>query len=191
MMEETYEEFIRLADSDPTTGIKFMKGIEYFDNPPDTYTSLMKELKYCEWPEFRVILKDKLPWQGRGSIQWGTQYEAWCVNTLVYLPWLIRQLTLRGAKIVKRNLSSIQEAVFVAREEHKIHDLKVEAVINASGMGFGDQDCYPSRGQYILLANGCNRTISWKDRDGVATVIIPRPLGGGTLVGGTTEPNNW
>lgn len=46
-------------------------------------------------------------------------------------------------------------------------------------------------GQTCLVSNPCDRTITQINPDGTWTFIIPRPLEGGTIIGGTKEPNNW
>lgn len=81
--------------------------------------------------------------------------------------------------------------MFIAREGMKKPQAEFEAVVNASGMGFADPDCFPSRGQFLLISNPCAKTISYQTADGEAVVIIPRPLDDGTLIGGTKEVNNW
>jgi D-amino-acid oxidase len=113
------------------------------------------------------------------------------INTPVYISWLQRQVELLGGKVIRNTLSAIPEAVFVVRESLKDNDLYFQAVVNASGMGFGDPDCFPSRGQFLLVSNPCDETVSYQTADGEAVVVIPRPLDGGTLIGGTKEVNNW
>ena len=46
-------------------------------------------------------------------------------------------------------------------------------------------------GQTVIVANPCDRTITLQHADGNWTFIIPRPLNGGTVIGGTKEANDW
>ena len=46
-------------------------------------------------------------------------------------------------------------------------------------------------GQTVVVDNPCDRTITRQHADGQWTFIIPRPLGGGTIIGGTKEINNF
>lgn len=46
-------------------------------------------------------------------------------------------------------------------------------------------------GQTCLVANPCDRTITQINGDGSFTFIIPRPLEGGTIIGGTKEAHDW
>lgn len=43
----------------------------------------------------------------------------------------------------------------------------------------------------MVVSNPCDRTITWQHANGNWTYIIPRPLDGGTVIGGTREPNDW
>ena len=46
-------------------------------------------------------------------------------------------------------------------------------------------------GQTALVANPCDQTITQQNADGTWTFIIPRPLNGGTIIGGSKEPHDW
>lgn len=46
-------------------------------------------------------------------------------------------------------------------------------------------------GQTCLVSNSCDRNITQFNADGSWTFFIPRPLEGGTIVGGTKEVNDW
>lgn len=67
----------------------------------------------------------------------------------------------------------------------------IHAVVDTSGRGLNDPDSFPSRGQFIVVSNRFDKTVSHHWADGSSTVIIPRPLDGGTVIGGTKEPDNW
>ena len=191
LIRKTYSEFEKLASSDPSSSVKIVPGIEYFDSPSKAYTDLKEEAGFCTWPEFRVLAQDELPGKGAGPIKWGATYRSWVLNSPVYLSWLQRQVELRGGRVIRHNLSAIPEAVFIASKQLKKPQLEFAAVVNASGIGFGDPASFPSRGQFLLISNPCDATVSYQTADGEAFVIIPRPLSGGTLIGGTKEVNSW
>ncbi|KAK5998858.1 D-amino-acid oxidase [Cladobotryum mycophilum] len=184
LMRETFQKFLQLSKEDKDAGVEFVPAVEYFDS---TLSEGDVEM-FASWPGFRIFDPSELP---RGSsIKAGLTYSAWVLNSPVYLSWLQTQAEKCGAVISRQRLSATQEAVFIAAE------LRSEIawpsiVINASGMGFNDPDTFPSRGQFILLSNEYDRTISHHASDGHSTVVIPRPLGGGTVIGGTKEPHNW
>lgn len=46
-------------------------------------------------------------------------------------------------------------------------------------------------GQTCLVRNPCSTTITRQNTDGTWSFCIPRPLDGGTIIGGTKQPHNW
>lgn len=191
-MRETYRELERLSAIHPEASIQFVPGVEFFDVADPAYfdPKLTQENGYASWPGFRVLESREYP-QGHESIKLGVTYTAWVLNSPMYLRWLERQAEKLGVQFICRDLVALEEAVFVYREQEYHKDRGILAVVNASGRGFDDPQSYPSRGQFIAVANRCDKTVSHHWSDGSTTVIIPRPLGGGTIIGGTKEPNNW
>ncbi|CAG7920181.1 unnamed protein product [Penicillium olsonii] len=184
LMRETYREFEKIAEI-PEAGVNFIPAVEYFDAP-----SLL-DSGYTEWPGFRILEATEYP-SGHESIRLGVTYRAWVLNSPTYLQWLQRQAEKHGAQFIKAELGDPQQAVAVYRasQPHGVVS-DVIAIVNASGRGFDDRDSFPSRGQFIIVSNKCDQTISHHWADGSSTVIIPRPLGGGTVIGGTKEPHDW
>ena len=108
----------------------------------------------------------------------------------LYLSYLQSQLISHGAAFVRRDLSHIREAFDFAPTP--------VAVVNATGLfagklgGVEDKNVFPTRGQTILVRNECRKMLSRSS--GIAnesTYIIPRPFGGGTILGGSHQKNNW
>jgi hypothetical protein len=48
-----------------------------------------------------------------------------------------------------------------------------------------------SLGQTCLVRNPCSFTLTRQASDGSWSFAIPRPLDGGTIIGGTKEPHDW
>jgi hypothetical protein len=188
LARETYKVFKKISE-DRSSGVGFIDGIEYFENPSEAHTTLGG--RYSDVDGFRVLNKHELP----TGVKFGTAYKTWCVNPPVYLEWLERQLTLGGVQFVQGSLSNILE-VFPL-----LHLPKSTIVINCSGVGFSDPNVFPTRGfpsmfclilgQTVLVSNACDRTVNHQHPDGEWTYIIPRPLNGGTIIGGTKEKNDW
>ncbi|PYH84681.1 FAD dependent oxidoreductase [Aspergillus uvarum CBS 121591] len=191
LMRETYQELRRLSEIHPEASVRFVPGVEYFDVAGPAYfdPKLTQENGYASWPGFRILDPREFP-EGHGSVKLGVTYTAWVLNSPVYLRWLERQAENLGVQFIRRDLAALEEAVFVYREQDR-EDTGILAVVNASGLGFNDPQSYPSRGQFIAVANHYDKTVSHHWSDGSTTVIIPRPCGGGTIIGGTKEPNNW
>ncbi|KAG5927357.1 hypothetical protein E4U42_002334 [Claviceps africana] len=183
-MCETYSKLRDISASDESAGVRFIAAVEYFDKE----VPLSDKNMFSAWPNYRRLQASELP--AVASIKEGLTYTAWVLNSPVYLDWLQRKVREQGVVLKRATVSAVAEAVFVASDHRK--ELPVPStVVNASGTGFADGDCFPSRGQFILLDNDFDRTISHHCADGHATVVIPRPGAGGTVVGGTKEPNNW
>ncbi|TQW01009.1 hypothetical protein V2A60_002027 [Cordyceps javanica] len=187
-MRESYEELKRVAE-DPDqkdAGVAFVPAMEYFDTTPTEEELAM----FAAWPQYRLLKPEELPRGGlAGSIKAGLTYSAWVIDSPAYLGWLRRQAELSGAVFVRARLGAAQEAAFLAHQ-HRSHLSLPRVVVNASGVGFNDASCFPSRGQFMLISNSYHSTVSHHSADGHSTVIIPRPLGG-AVIGGTKEPHNW
>ncbi|OAA40104.1 FAD dependent oxidoreductase superfamily [Beauveria brongniartii RCEF 3172] len=167
-------------------GVAFITAVEYFDTTPTEDELDM----FAVWPEYRLLEPDEMPTEGTAKgIKAGLTYSAWVIDTLAYLGWLQGQAESLGAIFVRSRLGAVQEAAFVA-QEHRPDLAMPKIVVNASGTGFGDTKCFPTRSQYMLISNSYHSTVSHHSADGHTTVVIPRPFGG-TVIGGTIEPHNW
>lgn len=191
LMRETYRQLQTIAEQHPEAGVQFIPAIEYFDSA-DLTSFLAKENGYIDWPGFRTLAPQEYP-VGHPAIQLGVTYRSWVLNSPVYLQWLKRRATRRGVRFIRARVSSVEDALAVIRPDPSVSrtEERVLAVVDASGRGLNDPSSFPSRGQFVVVSNSCDRTISHHWADGSSTVIIPRPLGGGTVIGGTKEPNNW
>jgi D-amino-acid oxidase len=115
------------------------------------------------------------------------------VNPQIYLPYLQSQLLALGATFTRRHVSHIGDAFVIAQSN------RPAAVVNATGVlasklgGVEDPNVYPTRGQTILVRNECSKMYfrSAKRLGQEVTYIIPRPFGGGTILGGCQQPENW
>ncbi|KAH6642863.1 hypothetical protein C7974DRAFT_302514 [Boeremia exigua] len=140
------------------------------------------------------------------------------INTQVYLQWLQSQALSKGIKLERRQVESIKEALALHPDASLVLNatglgaLKLEDV--------KDTNMYPTRGQTVLVAEPktpmkrmyeYERTSHWmrrfrgvhvqtdKDRyyrspkriDPTTTYVFPRTLGGGVILGGSREDNNW
>ncbi|OAR02984.1 hypothetical protein LLEC1_07497 [Akanthomyces lecanii] len=167
LMQESYKESKRIAD-DPN---KKDAGVAFI---PASKEDLAM---FAAWPQYRLLNANESPSEGAArSIKAGLTYSAWVIDSPVYLKWFQRQAEYLGAMFVRARLGAAQEAAFVAQQHRQ--DLTLpKIVVNASGRGFGDTNCFPLR-------------VSHHSADGHSTIIILRPHGG-TVIGGPREPNNW
>jgi hypothetical protein len=202
MALETFHHMKAICKRSPEAGITFMKGIEYLEDPPAAYSELTDEsAKKLGIERFKLLSKDRLP----DKVTWGCEYQTWCVNPMVYCSYLLRRLVVGGCRTFQREFRSPLEAFTMKDLGH------VQAVVNCSGTGFGDPDVFITRGmdplcrhavrvshtnmqtsgQTCVVANSCPATVTRQNADGSWTFCVPRNFHGGTIIGGTKEPDNW
>lgn len=180
-----------LAAAEPAAGITIMKGIEYLEAPAPEYLA-MTEVRATElgMPGFRRLSPGEFP---DDKVTWGAEYDTWSLNPMVYCSFLLRRFVFRGGQIRKRELRAPVEAFSIPAAELGIDGGAVlDAVVNASGYGFGlDPNMFITRGQTCVVANRCDATVTRQNADGSWVFSVPRGFEGGTIIGGTKEPDNW
>ncbi|KAL2891286.1 hypothetical protein HOO65_010644 [Ceratocystis lukuohia] len=166
----------------PEAGVTFLKAEEYLEVPHPEYLALTEaRARELGMQGFRLLSRAEMP----PDVVWACEYDTWCVNPMVYLAYLARRLALGGCLFVKKQLQELDDAF-------KPNPLigPVLAVVNCSGWGFADPDVFPIRGQTAVVSNQCSKTITRQRKDGSWTFCIPRGLSGGTIIGGTKQPND-
>jgi glycine/D-amino acid oxidase-like deaminating enzyme len=182
----TQKRFRQFAEENPETSIRFVKGAEYLEDPDHWYSNITTGWKN-DMANFQVISKDLPP-----GVKLGVKYDTWVVNSPLYLQFLYRKLANHyNVKFVKAKLTSLEEVnQFVAGNP---------IIINCSGTGLQydggyDKQCYPIRGQTLLIrppkSNTIEGTITHQLKDGKWTFCIPRPFDGGMILGGTKQVND-
>ncbi|KAH9236717.1 hypothetical protein K456DRAFT_1747987 [Colletotrichum gloeosporioides 23] len=84
----------------------------------------------------------------------GFQYLGVCINTAIYLPWLLGQCLKHGVVVKRGNLRNINEAKFLSHTGRK-----ASIIVNATGLGslklggVEDSTMAPSRGQIVVVRN--------------------------------------
>jgi D-amino-acid oxidase len=142
-------------------------------------------------PDFRILPKSVLP----PTADSGTAFTSVCINTAIYLPYLISQCLKNGAVIKRAILSHISDA---ASLHHS--GAAADVIVNCTGLmasklgGVMDKDVVPARGQIVVVRNtpGAMFTISGtNDGEDECCYIMQRAAGGGTILGGTYQKGNW
>lgn len=186
------------------SSVRFMKGVEFLENPGEDYLALTEERAVSDEigiEQFRLLSPEEFPSSDGGKVKWGCEYRTWCLNPMVYCCFLLRRFVNRGGKILKRKLRCPQEAFQLNLPLGMAGDQKeaeIEAVVNASGNGFGDDpNMFITRGQTCVVAESGTEhgqepvTVTRQNADGSWTFCVPRGADGGTVVGGTREPDNY
>ncbi|KAF5608956.1 d-amino acid oxidase [Fusarium subglutinans] len=185
--EKTYDTLDSWSEKDKlAAGVEFMPGEEFFEAPRPEYVDAAKDVSQSVYAHlkssFELFSSSELSAMG-DSLQLGFRYRSYSLNSPLYASFLQRRFQNRGGSVRKYILASLEEVFWIENS--------VKAVINCSGMGFGDPKVFPIRGQTCLVRNPISKTITRQNSDGSWSFAIPRPLEGGTIIGGTKEPHNW
>ncbi|BEJ11518.1 hypothetical protein CspHIS471_0109400 [Cutaneotrichosporon sp. HIS471] len=175
----TFEEFGRLAKSHPE--IVTRRQFKYIWNKDKGYSSpWYKDVVF----NFRPLERSEVP----GPYSEGVSFESYTLNPHKYNALLASRLRDRGVPIVRKRVSSLDEAF--------AHFGPVDYVVNATGLGakslLGVEDpaVFPDRGQTALVrapkVDICFGVRDANMAEGKAVYVIPRPGSGGcVIVGGT------
>jgi D-amino-acid oxidase len=141
--------------------------------------------------QFREVPQSEL----RDGIDNATTFTSVCINTAIYLPWLVGQCLAAGVVFKRAIVRHVSDA---ADLHHS--GLPAALVINCTGLssatlgGVEDKSLIPARGQIVVVRNdpGAMFSISGCDdgQDEVAYIMM-RAAGGGTVLGGSYQKNNW
>lgn len=143
------------------------------------------------FPDFRELAAHELP-EGVDS---GCAFTGICINTVVYLSWLLGQGAKLGVKFRRGVVDHISE---LKRKHHS--GGPADIIVNTSGLGaktlggVEDQDMLPIRGQIVLVENEASSmyNVSGTDDGGdEISYAMTRAIGGGTILGGTYQKGDW
>lgn len=184
LTKDTYLHFKELSIKHPESGIKFVRGVDYIEYDNKLYENV--SAGYSEVVEdFRVIDKSELP----EGVKFGAEYKTWSVNPIKYVTFLYEYLLMRGVLFIKRRVESLEEI-----EEEYLDAI----IVNATGIGFNDDKVYQIRGQTMLIRPPVevleefeNKTVTYQLSNGEWCFVIPRPLNGGIILGGTKDAKNF
>ncbi|KAL2826486.1 Fcf1-domain-containing protein [Aspergillus cavernicola] len=171
---------LKTESATPGSGVDRIEGIEHLEAPPAEYldeTNIARSYGYLDG--FRYLDPVEMP----VGVRWGVRYDTFVINSPVYCASMLRRFVLRGGLVKEYTLANPAEAFYLAP--------RVRTVVNCSGTGFGDEAAFIIRGQTCLVRNPCPATLTRQNNDGSWSFCIPRPLSGGTIIGGTKQPHNW
>jgi len=141
--------------------------------------------------QYKQIPKDKLI----PGCDNGNSFTSVCINTAIYLPWLVSQCRKNGVVFKREIFKHVTDAA-------KVHHSGQQAdlVVNCTGLGalklggVEDKNMIPARGQIVVVRNDpgimCS-TSGTDDGDDEACYIMQRADGGGTILGGCYQKGNW
>lgn len=126
-----------------------------------------------------------------------TAFSSVCINTAIYLPWLVSQCLGNGV-IFKR---AVYNHILDAAADCSVQlGGKVDLIVNCTGLmasklgGVEDKSVYPARGQIVIVRNDAGKMLDVSgtdDGDDEACYVMTRAAGGGTILGGSYQVNDW
>ncbi|KAJ5832747.1 hypothetical protein N7474_001058 [Penicillium riverlandense] len=195
----TWAPLKELAEKHPEAGVHFLKTIIH-NRTKDQHSAIgqvFSELVQPNpWykdvvPDFKAVPEDQL---GPG-IDNAQTFTSVCINSPVYLSWLVGQCAKAGTVFKRATLKHVVDA---ASAHHS--GQKADVVVNCTGLsskflgGVLDGKLYPARGQVVVVRNDAGPMSSVSgtdDGDDEALYIMTRALGGGTVLGGSYQKHNW
>lgn len=203
----TSETMQQIANANPEAGVQFVQGVEYLENPPVENLSLRTGDIYASPTDnFRIFGEDELDalnsrLQSLGpkdavnnQVRWACEYSTYVVNVHVYCAYLLNRFIANGGHTVKRKLNTLSDALNILPTSSTSQKGYSPIIVNCSGLNRDTLLPVPERneakvirGQTVLVRNSFDRTITRQCADGTWSFLIPRPRGGGTIVGGTKQ----
>jgi D-amino-acid oxidase len=158
---------------DPATGISMKQLIKVVADDVTEVDSSWKD--FMPEGSYRSIEKDKLL---PGYIE-GDEAEVPLIETQIFLPWLQRQLEIKGVSFRQKEITGFSELA------------TYDVIINCSGLGArtlcNDEQLIPYRGQVALLSPKQGLPIFLDNEK--PQYIVPRK--DAIIIGGTYEENVW
>ena len=156
-----------------------------------TTTRFIDALGHHPWLTWKNIPEHEL----RPGIQSGVEFESVCINTAIYLPWLVSQCLRNGVVFKRAVFDHVGDAASVHHASNS-----ADLVVNCTGLsarklgGVEDQAMTPIRGQVVVVRNDAHAMYSISGTDDGSdelAYIMTRAAGGGTILGGCYQEGNW
>lgn len=142
-------------------------------------------------PDYRELSQEEV----HSDYDSGCEFTSVCINTAIYLPWLLGQCVKNGVVFKRATLAHIWDAKALSHTGQP-----PDIIINTTGLGslklggVEDKAMAPIRGQVVVVRNECSPMVATSGTDDGETemvYIMQRAAGGGTILGGTYDMGNW
>lgn len=116
----------------------------------ETHRKALWALRVDKDTKFRRLSSEELP----PGIDAAFSYTSVCINTAIYLPWLVSQCLANGVVFKRATLKHISEAAQLHYSGNR-----ADVLVNCAGLmalklgGVNDQKMLPARGQTVLVRN--------------------------------------
>ncbi|OGM40171.1 D-amino-acid oxidase [Aspergillus bombycis] len=195
----TWPALKEITEKYPEAGIHFQDAVVYNRTKDqgsatgDWFSELVqKEPWYKDVvPDFRNLPDNELA----PGIDNASVFTSVCINTAIYLPWLIGQCRTTGVVFKRAVIKHVADAASLHHSGKK-----ADVVVNCTGLsskklgGVNDDKLHPIRGQVVVVRNdpGAMFSISGTDdADDEITYMMTRAAGGGTVIGGSYQKDQW
>ncbi|KAF2816285.1 FAD dependent oxidoreductase [Mytilinidion resinicola] len=189
---DTWAELDRLVKNVPEAGIHHQPTVLYKRAKDASSVMSQKDPWFKNTvADFRIIPSSECP----AGCEYGTAFTSVCINTAIYLPWLLGQCVKNGVVFKRSILSHISDA---AALHHS--GTPASITINCTGLSAGklggvmDPTVFPGRGQIVLVRNEPGVMGGLSGTDDAAdeiTYVMQRAVGGGTILGGCLQKDVW
>ncbi|KAH7039796.1 uncharacterized protein B0I36DRAFT_280107 [Microdochium trichocladiopsis] len=212
----TLPELQRLASHVPEAGIHHQRARLYrreADMPTLRQGSNGFNGMFLENPWYQEVVNNFVelevtPEMTAAGIAGGCEFDSVCINTPVYLSWLVGKCRANGVVFKRGSVKSLADArrwwssseKAFAEAKEKGEEGPADIVLNMTGLGalklggVMDQAMVPMRGQVVVVRNVAPvmfGTSGTDDDDEELTYGMTRAVGGGTVLGGTYQRGNW
>jgi len=176
-----------VADNQSYRRDKDFEGGDASEHPLFDHNPWFKDL----FDGFRSLEKHEVP-AGYDS---GTEFQSVCLNTSIYLHWLLGQCLKAGVVVKRGILTHLREAKTWSHTGQP-----ADIVVNATALGslklggVEDKTLAPARGQIVVVRNECTPMMAASGTNDEPTdlmYLMQRAGGGGTVLGGTYDIGNW
>ncbi|PYI14393.1 D-amino-acid oxidase [Aspergillus japonicus CBS 114.51] len=198
----TWPALKELTEKHPEAGLHFQETIVYNRTKDqgsatgDWFSELVQKNPWYKdvVPDFQEIPADQLA----PGIDNASKFTSVCINTAIYLPWLVGQCRRNGVVFKRAVLKHITDAANTPHLHHTGH--KPDVVVNCTGLasrtlgGVQDAKLYPARGQIVVVRNDPGQMVSISgsdDGDDEVVYMMTRAAGGGTVIGGSYQKHQW
>lgn len=176
-------------------GLEIRPAEFYWDAPGPSY-DFRQSHWWCEDEKLMPIRELDLGECAENGFPGGTgfSYETVAVNPELYCKWLLRQC--------ENHAGGGRFETHTMRIGHfrEVFEMLpgAKAVVNCTGVDagklVGDDSCFPTKGQTVLVQGRAHRLVTRRNETGVEpweALVIPRPGERLTLLGGCKIPGNW
>lgn len=130
------------------------------------------------------------------EIDTASVFTSVCINTAIYLPWLVSSCLKHGVIFKRAEVNHIVDSTSMSLHP----DRPIDLVVNCTGLGAAklggvqDSSVVPARGQIVLVRNVADKMLATSgtdDGEDEACYVMTRAAGGGTILGGCYQKGSW